>query len=214
MKADKHILPVFGGMYFEKLTTKMLHVFIQNKLNSGLSPKYVSDIVIVFKSMAKYISAVHHFQNPISNVVLPKSQKKEIHLFTEEQQRVLCRYLVKNQNSTSLCILLSLYTGLRIGETCALHWSDIDFEKSILAVRRTVQRIQSSENGHATKLMTDTPKSRSSQRDIPVPEFLMDMLKKNKNLLGWLYAFRNRQSYRSTYNAVSVQGCSQKSRTS
>jgi len=180
MKADKHILPAFGGMCFEKLTIKMLHAFIQSKLNRGLSAKYVSDIVIVFKSMAKYISMVHHFQNPIANVVLPKSQKKEMHLFSEEQQRVLCQYLVKNQNSTSLCILLSLYTGLRIGEICALRWSDIDFEKSILTVSRTVQRIQSVKDDHATRLMIGTPKSRTSQRSIPVPSFLMEMLEKMK----------------------------------
>ena len=180
MKADKHILPAFGGIRFEKLTTKMLHAFIQNKLNSGLSPKYVSDIVIVFKSMTKYISMVHGLQNPIVNVVLPKSQKKEMHLFSEEQQKTLCRYLMKNQDSTSLCILLSLYTGLRIGEVCALLWSDIDFDKSILTVSRTVQRIQSKKDGHATRLMVGTPKSKTSQRSIPIPSFLMYMLKQMK----------------------------------
>lgn len=181
MKADKHILPEFGGVRFEQLTTKILHAFIQKKLNSGLSAKYVSDIVIVFKSMAKYISMVHGFQNPIVNVVLPKTQKKEMRLFSEEQQKTLCSYLVQNQNSTSLCVLLSLYTGLRIGEVCALRWSDIDVEKSILTISRTVQRIQSKEEGHLTRLMIGTPKSRSSQRTIPVPEFLMNMLKWMKN---------------------------------
>ena len=182
MKADKHILPEFGGVRFEHLTTKMLHAFIQKKLNSGLSAKYVSDIVIVFKSMAKYISMVHGFQNPIINVVLPKVQKKEMHLFSEEQQKTLCSYLVQNQNSTSLCILLSLYTGLRIGEVCALRWSDIDFEKSILTVSKTVQRIQAKEEGHSTRLVIGTPKSQTSLRSIPIPSFLMHMLKQMKNI--------------------------------
>jgi len=48
MKADKHILPVFGEIHYDNLTTKMLHEFIENKINSGFSSKYVSDIVIVF----------------------------------------------------------------------------------------------------------------------------------------------------------------------
>ncbi|MDE7122671.1 MAG: site-specific integrase [Oscillospiraceae bacterium] len=141
MKADKHILPEFGSIRFDQMTTKILHDFIQKKLNSGLSAKYVSDIVIIFKSMAKYISMVHNFQNPIVNVVLPKIQKKEMHLFSEEQQKSLCQYLVRNQSSTSLCILLSLYTGLRLGEVCALRWADIDFNKSILTVRILVRMI-------------------------------------------------------------------------
>ncbi len=181
MKADKHILPEFGGIRFEHLTTKMLHTFIQKKLNSGLSAKYVSDIVIVFKSMAKYISMVHSFRNPIAHVVLPKVQKKEMSLFSEEQQKKLCSYLIQNLNSTSLCVLLSFYTGLRVGEVCALRWSDIDFEKSILTVNQTVQRIQSQENGHATKLMIGTPKSQTSVRSIPIPAFLMEMLKQMQN---------------------------------
>lgn len=55
MKANKHILPDFGGLRYEQLTVQMLHSFIENKLKIGLSAKYISDIVIVFKSMAKYI---------------------------------------------------------------------------------------------------------------------------------------------------------------
>ncbi len=118
MKADKHILPEFGGLCYEQLTVQMLHNFIESKLKFGLSAKYVSDIVIVFKSMAKYISRVHGFRNPLADVVLPKVTKNEMKLFSDSQQKQLCRYLLKNIDNTSVCILLSLYTGLRIGEIC------------------------------------------------------------------------------------------------
>ncbi len=176
MKADKHILSEFGGLRYEQLTVQMLHSFIEKKLKFGLSAKYVSDIVIVFKSMAKYISRVHGFRNPLADVILPKVTKTEMKLFSENQQNQLCRHLLKNTDNTSICILLSLYTGLRIGETCGLKWEDIDFEKSILTVRRTVQRIRT--GIHGTKLIVDTPKSRSSQRTIPIPRFFMDILQK------------------------------------
>ncbi len=175
MKADKHILPEFGGLRYEQLTVQMLHNFIESKQEMGLSAKYVSDIVIVFKSMAKYISRVHGFRNPLADVILPKVTKTEMKLFSENQQNQLCNYLINNLNNTSICVLLSLYTGLRIGEICGLKWDDIDFEKSILTVRRTVQRIRT--GIHGTKLIVDTPKSRSSQRAIPIPRFLMDILR-------------------------------------
>lgn len=176
MKADVHILPVFGKVQYEKLTAKMLHDFIAQKLRSGLSAKYVSDIVIVLKSMAKYTSRLRNLRNPFDGVILPKSNtKKEPQLFSEVQQERLVRHLIHNQDSTKLCILLSFYTGLRIGELCALRWSDIDFEKNILTVRRTVQRIRT---GNSTKLHVDVPKSRSSQRSIPIPDFLMKQLRK------------------------------------
>lgn len=178
MKADKHILPVFGGIRYDNLTVKMLHEFIRDKINSGLSAKYVSDIVVVFKSMAKYTSKIHGFRNPIADVVLPKSTKTEMKLFSDNQQKQLCSYLLKNLDNTSFCILLSLYTGLRIGEICGLKWSDTNLDKSILTVRRTVQRISKS---HGTELHIDTPKSHSSQRSVPIPAFITELLKTIKS---------------------------------
>lgn len=179
MKVDKHIMPKFGGLRYEQLTVQMLHNFIESKLKIGLSAKYVSDIIIVFKSMAKYISRVHGFRNPLADVVLPKVTKNEMKLFSDSQQKQLCRYLLNNPDNTSICILISLYTGLRIGEICGLKWGDINFEKSILTVKRTVQRIRTGK--HGTKLIVDTPKSRSSQRSIPIPVFIMDILRKIRN---------------------------------
>lgn len=175
MKVDKHILPEFGGMRYEQLTANHLHVFMQKKLNSGLSAKYVSDIVVVVKSMAKYTMMTHHFQNQISGVMLPKCEKKEMKLFSSIQQKQLCQYLTKNLNLTSMGVLMSLYTGLRIGEICAMRWGDIDFRRKLLTVRRTVQRIGDGTKG--TKLLIDSPKTKTSCREIPVPAFLMEILK-------------------------------------
>ena len=176
MQVYKHILPVFGQMKYENLTVSAVHDFIGNKLKSGLSAKYVCDIVIIFKSMAKYISKVHNFKNILTDVILPKAEKKEIKIINHKQQKILCDYLLKNSDNTSVCVILSLYTGLRVGEVCGLKWNDIDFEKSFLTVRRTVQRI--SKGPHGTKLIVDSPKSKSSLRTIPIPEFIMEILRK------------------------------------
>jgi len=58
MKVEKHISPVFGGQRYDSLTVQMLHGFIDDKLHLELSAKYVTDIIVVFKSMAKYAARI------------------------------------------------------------------------------------------------------------------------------------------------------------
>ena len=173
MKVQKHILPAFGGIPYAKITAEYVRSFIQQKLASGLSAKYVADIVIVFKSMAKYMNRLHGYQNPLAHVLLPKQERTERRLLTKPEQLRLVRCLKQNLDPTALCILLSLYTGLRVGEVCGLKWDDIDFIKSTLTVRRTVQRIY---DGSKTVLHIGAPKSRSSCRTIPIPAFLKELL--------------------------------------
>lgn len=175
MKADSNILVAFGKLRYENLTMQLVHSFIEMKLKAGLSAKYVSDIVIVFKSMTKYVSRVHGFRNPLEEVVLPRGAKRERKLFNDTQQKKLCKYLTSDLNNTSLCVLLSLYTGLRVGEICGLRWSDVDFTKRTITVRRTVQRIRT---GHGTRLLIGSPKSHSSRRSIPIPAFIADILRR------------------------------------
>ena len=177
LKVNKYILPVFGGLAYDKLTVNVVHEFIDNKLKQGLSAKYISDIIIVFKSMSKYVSRVHGYANLLENVILPKKEKHEMKLLSKVEQEKLCRFIFDKPNNTKLGVMISYYLGLRIGEVCGLKWLDIDFERKILKVQRTVQRIY--ENGFTT-LIIDTPKSRSSVREIPLPNFLIEVLKKFK----------------------------------
>lgn len=176
MKVKKHIIPAFGGLRYDTLTVKMLNTFIDDKVRSGLSAKYITDIIVVFKSMAKYTAKIYGARNILADVALLKSTKKEKPLLSVIQQKKLCRYLFSDLSRTSVCVLLSFYTGLRIGEVCGLMWSDINFDKSIITVRRTVQRIHIA--GQGTMLDINTPKSRTSQRSIPIPVFLLRILHK------------------------------------
>ncbi len=78
-----------------------------------------------------------------------------------------------------LGIFISLYTGLRIGEICGLQWGDIHFDNGTLTVQRTVMRIQNTEPGskNKTRLVICRPKTDCSNRTIPLPGFLLDILK-------------------------------------
>ena len=128
--------------------------------------------------MSKYVSKVHGYANPLENVVLPKKEKKDMKLLSKSEQEKLCRFVLNKPDNTKLGILLSYYTGLRIGEVCGLKWCDIDLNKGIFKVERTVQRIYVNSS---TKLTIDTPKSKSSVREIPLPKFLIEILRNFKS---------------------------------
>ncbi|MDE5559015.1 MAG: site-specific integrase [Ruminococcus sp.] len=173
-KINKHLLTFFGGLKFSSLSPKLIYDFIQKKKSEGLSVKYISDMIVILKSLAKYTAKTYHCANKITDIELQKVPKNELKLYSKEEQEILKSELFKEINPAKLGILLCLFSGIRIGELCALKWSDIDLSHGLLYVTKTCQRIKC---GNSTKLVITTPKSTSSARVIPLPEFLLNTLK-------------------------------------
>ena len=178
MKAKKHILPVFGDRMISDISPKAIYEFIERKQREKLSNRYIADILVLMKSVFKFAVKTYQCSNPMDGIALPKKRQPEIRLLDTAQQRQLWKYIYVNQNPTTLGIAISLSMGLRIGELCALQWSDIDMEKRILTVRKTIQRIQTRGEDKKTKLVTTEPKSESSKRTMPIPEDLYSLLSK------------------------------------
>lgn len=76
----------------------------------------------------------------------------------------------------ALGVLISLNTGLRVGEVCALAWEDVDFDEEILHIRHTVSRVQATGSNRKTRLILDAPKTKASRREIPISTFLFPAL--------------------------------------
>ncbi len=180
MKAQKHILPIFGEKLAGALSSEEMNCFIRKKQSEGLSNRYISDILVLMKSIFKYAVRVYHIKNPMEEISMPKKRKPEINILDGDEQNQLQQYIAENQNHTTMGVALSMATGIRIGELCALQWKDIDLEKRILTVKKTIQRIQCPTDTAKTKLLITAPKSESSVRTIPLPECIISMLKKFK----------------------------------
>lgn len=163
-KFEKHILPEFGDIPCADLTAGRINAFINKKLADGLSASYVRDILTVFKTMLKYAQDEYGFRLSLKNVILPKSERKQVEKISNAEQKKLVSYLKAN---------MSLYMGLRIGELCGLKWEDVDFHNKILHIRRTVQRISSANGNRKTKIVISAPKSATSFREIAIPDALM-----------------------------------------
>lgn len=83
--------------------------------------------------------------------------------------------LFKEMDLFKKAVLLCLLTGLRLGEICALKWSDIDPENKILTVNSTVQRLYT-EGYKTTTVLTETvPKSECSRREIPLSDTVLEI---------------------------------------
>lgn len=176
---SKHILPFLGGEFMSNLTTSKLNDFIHYKLNNGrlngkggLSAKSVRDIMTVYRSIEAYAAREYGIRE--THFTMPKIEKKQTDVLNAFERKRLENYLIRNQNNTNVSVLLCLFTGLRVGEICGLRWGDIDFENETISIQRTVQRV----NKHGkSEVVIGSPKSKSSVRIVPVPNFLLAILK-------------------------------------
>ena len=181
----KYITPYIGEVRVMSLDAKKINSFSEMLLKSGgahggsLSPKTVTDIIAVLKSVLKF-GVTHGFlRNTVEGVRYPQRESKKISIFSDANLSKLEGALMDTNDSTAIGILISLFTGLRIGEICGLMWEDIDFKDGLLYVRRTVERIANLElfAKNKTKVIICEPKTESSFRTIPIPAFLKKQLR-------------------------------------
>lgn len=162
-----HIACGLGSMQAVYLSTLTLHQFAMDRLAAGLGPQTVNAVLTVLHSILKY--GRRQYQLPVPEIVYLSTEKKEMRVLSQEEQKKLVAYLMQDMDIFKLGILVALYTGLRIGELCALRWEDID--DISIAVRRTMQRLQK-KDGSGTELFIGAPKTKTSMRTIPIPTFL------------------------------------------
>ena len=172
-----HIIPFFGNK--EELLEEEVQQFVLDSLNKGLSEKTIKDIIVVLKMIQKYGAKYKLMNlNQIDIAYPTHASKKELEVMSKENQRKLYEYLKENFSFRNLGIVICLCTGLRIGELCALKWKDFDMEENIVMVRHTVQRIYIvDEDIRYTKIVINEPKTKESNRDIPLSSELIKIIK-------------------------------------
>lgn len=174
-KVQLHIIPYFHGIRYDAVTPTLIDQFVQDKLANGFSTKYVSDIVSILKSAAKWAEKEQHYLNRISEVKVPKSRQPDPMLLNTANQKKLLLYLRKHEDLTALGIYLAMFSGLRIGEICALQWQDFDQEENILHITKTIQRYTNHDHNvkRKTVVRITSPKTENAVREIPLPDFLL-----------------------------------------
>ena len=173
-------------------------------------PKMLRSITIVINAALKY-AVNENLCMPLKNPIYkPSIPKQELLIFSKEEQRRLECFLLNNLNNTTVGIYISLHTGLRIGEICALTWNNVDLENLTIKIRHTIARVKhiSEEFNEKSQLIIDSPKTKSSNRDIPISTSLLSVLKAvkkdsiNKFVLSDTDTFIKPRTYEYRYHQI------------
>lgn len=167
---EKHIKPRLGSCHPRGLTTDNVDDFTKELLfEDELSVKTVHDILVVLHGVLRY-TATQLPGYSIIEINYPQEIHEEMRVLSCDEQERLMRYLLIDTDPCKFGLLFMLLTGVRIGELCALKWSDIDLEKQTVRITATLQRLHntSAEDGCQTHIVIGPPKSKKSIRTIPL----------------------------------------------
>ena len=191
---ETRLLPYFGHFYINKIRPTDIMKFydllekdtqlIRKKGNNGsktkkpLSGKTILEHHRLLRAMlhkAVYWQLI--VANPAERVQAPKARKPKRKSYDDEQTKILLENLEKlsiEETKYKVAIILTVFTGVRLGELMGLEWQDVDLKNGIICINRSSQYL--SDMGVFTK----TPKTESSIREIAIPEFIISLLEEYK----------------------------------
>ena len=175
--ANKHLKPKMGTVRLKKLSRDLIQQFI-DELSIELSPKTVRAVYSMLKLCLTAAYEKHLIGNVVDKICLPKTVSKDVKVLTKQEQKRLEQVIEAENKENDIGILICLYTGIRIGELCALKWENINLDRKIMTIDKTMYSVQSNDGKCKTKIILSSPKSVNSERDIPIAELLSEKLSK------------------------------------
>ena len=201
-----HINPMIGDIPLQKLTPPIVQNFYNDRIlkgrkdgKGGLSSKTMHNMHNMFHQameQAKINGLI--MQNPTENALIPRQTKKEMRVLSVQEQMKLLS--VVHMHRLGFAIKFDLATGLRIGELCALKWTDFDFYNKTVKVSRTLQRIKHNQldreeldgSENMTLVVEGPVKTNSGFREIPIPDKI------------WLELMQHQQIQQHEYSRLGV----------
>lgn len=178
---SKHLRPFFGPMSLEDIKTGNINDWIADRLKEGLQPKTIHNLWKMFRAIMNWHSQQNDEQPRKWYPTLPVVPEGGQRWFTQDEIR---RIVEAARKQYKVLFHLAGSSGLRAGELFGLHVDDIDFERRMIHVRRSVWRGQEV-----------TPKTRSGYRDVFIDSVTVQLL---KNYLGTRTAGRVFQTRNGT----------------
>lgn len=178
-----YIFPEFGDNNLSDITNQHVIDFVNCLLmsggakNQGLTPATVAEILSALNGIRIYAMRRNYAVDFSMECISLKREQSDIRVFSIEEEMQLLSYLQKHMNASSLGIMLCLFTGIRVGELCAMRWDDINLSEKRMHVSKTMQRVRVSATADSrTEVKILEPKSSCSVRMIPLPDSIMGLI--------------------------------------
>ena len=210
---ETRLLPYFGHFYVNKIKPTDIMQFYDllskdtqfirkkgyngNKTLKPLSGKTILEyhrLLRAMLSIAVYWPII--VSNPAERVQAPKTRKPKRRYYDDNQCKILLENLEtlnEEQIKYKTAIILTIFTGVRLGELMGLEWDDVDFRNGIVSINRSSQYLAD------TGVFTKVPKTESSIREVAIPDFVISLLEEyklwyeeQKSLYGELWIDSNR----------------------
>lgn len=179
-----YIVPELGEIEVSEISNQCILDFANGLLTKGgarkqgLAPSTVSETLSVLNGIRIYAMRRDYMVHFSLECVRLKREQTDIRVFSVKEEELLVRYLQEHMDFSALGILLCLFTGIRVGELCAMRWDDISLSEQSMHISKTMQRLRIlNQDGCRTKVKIQEVKSACSVRTIPLPGMLMGLLK-------------------------------------
>lgn len=178
---NRYLLPVFGKCSLKALNAQQLELGILRVISPAdgshmpLGASSSRECLTMLRRICKYAAHLRLMRSVEIIVKLPQMEQNDTKPLSVQEQASLQTFVLQNPTARKVGLLLQMQMGLRIGEVCGLQWGDFDFKAGTLTIRRTVSRIYC--HVGKTKLVVQTPKTKSSGREIPIPRELVAILR-------------------------------------
>ena len=145
--------------------------------NRPLSPSSINHFIGIIKQIFAYAEDYEICMNNPSRKIkrIPDKKDNKLRVLTKDEQIRFENYIERANNDEYFVYILVLYTGLRLGETMGLMWSDINLKTGIMTISKSKYKTKDS-NG-SWRYVIDSPKTERSKREIPLPHFLREKLR-------------------------------------
>ena len=136
-------------------TTKLIKSLVNRSLDFALKNNLINEKIVI-------------------SIGLKNKQVKKVEALEKQEQTKIEKYILENKKWYHYGILISLYTGLRLGELVALKWQNVDIKNKLIYIDKSVGSIS---QNHKTLTIESSPKTQSSIREIPISKKLLDLMK-------------------------------------